>query len=146
MRKAVRYFARKITAETKKTINLCLELIQFGMSSSLISFDGKYYEYHIGEREEQGLEIVGYKSAFLADLVPSCLFEKSKTKFRPAIYHGIYRDDGLAVFKVKKKAIYIKDWLEEFQQKVNKAEGNQHLQFTAEICTKEENSPTPAKK
>ena len=46
IRKAVRYFARKLTADTKKTINLCLELINFGMSSTLISFDGEYYEYH----------------------------------------------------------------------------------------------------
>ena len=45
-RKAVIFFARKLTAETKKTINLCLELIHFGMGSTLISFDGKYYKYH----------------------------------------------------------------------------------------------------
>ena len=47
-RKAVRFFARKLNAETKKTINLCLELIHFGMSSTLISFDGEYHEYHGG--------------------------------------------------------------------------------------------------
>ena len=51
IRKAVRYFARKLTAETKNTINLCLELIHFGMSSATISFDRKYYEYHVGEIE-----------------------------------------------------------------------------------------------
>ena len=50
IRKAVRYFARKITKDTKKTINLFLELVHFGMSSTLISFDGEYYEYHRGER------------------------------------------------------------------------------------------------
>ena len=82
---------------------------------------------------------------FLDDLVASYLFEKAKSNFRPKIYHRIYRDDGLVVFKVKKKASEIRDWLEEFQQTGNKAAGNQHLQFTAEIWTKEENSPTPAK-
>ena len=50
IRKAVIFFAKKLTAETKKTINLCLELIHFGMSSTLISFDGEYYEYLGGER------------------------------------------------------------------------------------------------
>ena len=40
------------------------------MSSTLISFDGEYYKYHGGEREEQGLAIGG-ESAFLADLVVS---------------------------------------------------------------------------
>ena len=54
IRKAVRFFARKLTAATKKTINLCLELIRFGMSSTLISFNGECYEYHVGEREERG--------------------------------------------------------------------------------------------
>ena len=51
--KAVRYFAKKLTRETKKTINLDLELIHLGMSSKLISFDGEYYKYLGGEREEQ---------------------------------------------------------------------------------------------
>ena len=113
------------------------------MSSTLISFDGEYYEYHGGEREEQGLAIDGYESAFLADLVASYLFEKSKPFFRPTIYHGIYWNDGLVVFKGKNKASEIKDWLEEFQQTATTAAGNQHLKFTAEIWTDGANSPTP---
>ena len=52
IKKAVIFFARKLTASTKKTINICLELTQFGMSSTLISFDDKYYKYHGGEKEE----------------------------------------------------------------------------------------------
>ena len=51
IRKEVRYFARKLTRESKKTINLCLDLVHFGMSSTLIYFDGEYYEYHRRERE-----------------------------------------------------------------------------------------------
>ena len=39
IKKAARFFARKITSEVKKKINLCLDLIQFGMSLTLISFD-----------------------------------------------------------------------------------------------------------
>ena len=145
IRKAVIFFSRNLTAATKKTINLCLELIRFGMSSTLISFDGEYYEYHGGEREEQGLAIGGYESAVLADLVASYLFEKSKASFHPTTYHGIYIDDGLVVFKGNNIAREIKDWLEEFQKTVNKTAGNQQLQFTAEILTTEENSPTPTK-
>ena len=60
IRKTVIYFVIKLTAEIKKTIKLCLELIHFGMSSTLIYFDGEYYEYHGGEREKQGLAIGGY--------------------------------------------------------------------------------------
>ena len=103
IKKAVIFFARKLTSEVKKTINLCLDLIQFGMSSTLISFDGEYYEYHGREREEQRLAIGGYESVFLADLVASYLFEKASPIFRPTIYLGIYRDDGLVVFKGKKE-------------------------------------------
>ena len=90
IKRAVRYFVRTLTRETKKKINLCLDLIQFGKSSTLISFDREYYEYHGGEREEQGLAIGGYESAFLADLFASYLFEKAKPIFRLTIYHGIY--------------------------------------------------------
>ena len=68
IRKVVIYFARKLTRETKKTIKLCFDLIHFGMSSTLISFDG---EYQGREREEQGLAVGGYESVFLADLVAS---------------------------------------------------------------------------
>ena len=42
IRKAVRYIARKLTKETKKTINICLDLIHTRMISTLISFDGEY--------------------------------------------------------------------------------------------------------
>ena len=89
--------------------------------------------------------IGGYKSEFLADLVASYLFEKAKAKSILTIYHGIYRDDGLVVFKGNKKASEIRDWLEEFHKIVNKAVGNQQLQLTAEIWMTEENYPTPAK-
>ena len=76
-------FARKFTAATKKTINLFLELIFFGLSFTLISFDDEYYEFHGGEKEEQGLAIGGYQAAFLADLVASYLFDRAKARFYP---------------------------------------------------------------
>ena len=119
--KAVIFFARKLTAKTKKTINICLKLIHFGISSTLIYFDREYYEYHSRQREEQWLEIGGYKSAFLVDLVESYLFERAKAFFHPTIYHQIYRDDGVVVFNGKRNASNIRDWLEEFQKTVNKS-------------------------
>ena len=50
IKKVVILFTRKLTTATKKTINICLQLIRFRMSSILISFDGNYYEYHGGEK------------------------------------------------------------------------------------------------
>ena len=61
------------------------------------------------------------------------------------MYHGIYRDDGLVVFKVKRKASEIRDWLEEFQKTVNKAAGNQHLHFTTKNGQKKR-TPQPLRK
>ena len=59
IRKEVIFFSRKLTKATNKTINLCLELTHFGIISTLISLNGKYYEYHGGEREEPGLSMGG---------------------------------------------------------------------------------------
>ena len=67
----------------------------------------------------------------LADLVESYLFEIAKAIINPKTYHGIYLDDVLVVFKGNKSVNEIKYWLEEFQQKVKRAAGNSHLQFTA---------------
>ena len=50
IKKALRFFAITLTTATKKTINLCLELIRFGTISTLIFFDGEYYRYHGGKK------------------------------------------------------------------------------------------------
>ena len=42
IKKVMRLFASKLTAATNKTINICLEIIRFGISSTLISFNMKY--------------------------------------------------------------------------------------------------------
>ena len=71
--------------------------------------------------------------AFLAKLVTSYLFVKYKNHFLQTMYHVVYQDDGLVVFRGRKKVQEIRKWLKYFQQIVNKAAGNQHLLFTAEI-------------
>ena len=113
------------------------------MSSTLISFDGKYYEYHGEKKEEQGLAIGGYELDFLSNLVASYLFLRKPMIFsNQKNYHGIYQDYGLVVFRVKKSVKEIKYWLEEFQQTVNRSVGNQQLQFNADICTTDANTPS----
>ena len=89
--------------------------------------------------------IGGYESAFLVDLVASSPFEKSKANFHPITYHRIYIDDVLVVFTGNRSKKYFKDWLNKFQKTVNNAAGNKYLQFTAEICATEKNSPTAVK-
>ena len=98
IRKAVRFFSRRLTAATKNKINLDLDLIRFGVSSTLISFEGGYYEYHGVDNKDQGLAIWGYESAFLSNLVVSYLFEKSKNLLNRTTYQVIYCDRGLLVY------------------------------------------------
>ena len=117
IRKSVRYFSRKLTKETKKTINLCLELIHFGMSSTLICFGVEYYTYHGGEREEQWLAIGGYKSDFLSDLVASYIFEKSKANFQLTIYHRIYRYYSLVFPRVRRNQLRLNTGWKSFSKR-----------------------------
>ena len=136
---AVLYYADALPPppppETHRTINLCLDLIFFGMTNTLIAFQDEYYLYD-GDLKpaERGLTIGGYESAWLADLVMSYLLEATyDSLFDPMHFFGMYRDDGLAVFKGKLSTKEIKDWLESFQTDVNKIAGNNFLKFTAVI-------------
>eukprot|EP00957_Ditylum_brightwellii_P155430 11831044-Ditylum_brightwellii.AAC.1 len=58
-----------------------MEMIQFGMKNTLVSYCDKYFSYKGATKgkdltvEDVALAIGGYKSAFLADLVASYLFE-----------------------------------------------------------------------
>ena len=90
----------------KEHINVILEYIKFGMSNTLIDFDGQYYEYDGGkEMNERGLTICGYESAYLADMVIAYILviieDESCSLFPKLDYFKIYRDDGLALFKGK---------------------------------------------
>ena len=103
------------------------------MSSTLISFDGDYYKYHGGGEEKKGLAIGGYKSSFLSDLVAYYLFSKANNNFLRKMWHDIYEDDGLVLFKGKKSVYKIRYWLEYFQNMVNESADNQRVQFTTKI-------------
>ena len=50
------------------------------MSSTLINFQDKYYDYGEEGLETKRLIIGGYKSAFLYDFMASYLFEVTKNK------------------------------------------------------------------
>ena len=132
---AVQYYAETLPPETHKTINLCLDLIFFGMTNTIIAFKDEYFLYDGNLKpEERCLTIGGYESAWLADLVVSFLLEATyDTMFDPMHYFGIYRDDGLAVFKGKQSTNEIQEWIEAFQQDINDIAGNDFLKFTATI-------------
>ena len=91
------------------------------MSSTLITFQDKYFKYkgHSRDPDNQGLAINKYKSASLANLVASYILEKYLKEFKNTLYHGIYRDDGLIVFNSKLTQHQITHWLMKFQKQAN---------------------------
>eukprot|EP00957_Ditylum_brightwellii_P053547 4057531-Ditylum_brightwellii.AAC.1 len=114
-------------------------MVQFGMKNTLVSYGDKYFVYKGAAKEANltidnvALAIGSYKSAVLADLVASYLFEMTGSKFIEAEYKGIYRDDGLMVLVGKWNKVRIAQWLEDFQSRVNELTRGNYLQFTAEI-------------
>jgi hypothetical protein len=146
IQQAVAYFARTCTEEENETINTCLEMVRLGMSNTLVQFQGKYYVVG-GEVSswERGLTIGGYESAWFADLVAAYLLETSQDLFNEALYHGIYRDDGIAVFKGNWSEIKICEWLTKLQSKFNLTLNSNALNFTVEMWKPGENYPLKSK-
>ncbi len=135
VRKAVRYFSRHLTDDNKEIIEDCLEMIKFGMSSTLLTFIDKYYEYdgELLDPEEKGLTIGGYESAWLADLVGAYVLANTRKHFEHTSYDGLYRDDGFAIFEGKWNYNQIVQWRNEFQQSVNQLAEGDYLQFTCSL-------------
>eukprot|EP00957_Ditylum_brightwellii_P106955 8160160-Ditylum_brightwellii.AAC.1 len=73
-------------------INLCMDIVQFGMKSTLIKFQGHYYVYKGAAKDKELLDkdavlaIGAYKYSFLADIVASYVFEGTDECFRECIY------------------------------------------------------------
>eukprot|EP00957_Ditylum_brightwellii_P088761 6759449-Ditylum_brightwellii.AAC.1 len=81
-----------------------MEIVQFGMKSTLIQFRGRYFVYKGAAKDEDLLDkdvtlaIGAYESALLADIVASYVFEEREECFGKCVFRGIYRDNGLVVF------------------------------------------------
>eukprot|EP00957_Ditylum_brightwellii_P179047 13638480-Ditylum_brightwellii.AAC.1 len=72
--KALSHYARNLPDAAKETINMCMDVVQFGMKSTLIQFKGKYYVYKGATKGKElsdkdvALAIGAYEAAFLADI------------------------------------------------------------------------------
>eukprot|EP00957_Ditylum_brightwellii_P195404 14888176-Ditylum_brightwellii.AAC.1 len=97
--KALNYYARDLPATARETIDLCMDIVQFEMKSTLIQFRGRYYVYKGVAKgkelsnEDVALAIGAYESAFLANIVASYVFEKTGECFTNCVLRGIYRDN-----------------------------------------------------
>ena len=61
VRKEISYFTRNSPNNQKSTIKLCLKLIAFGVSSTLLKFGDKYFGYGEKVIETKIPEIGGYE-------------------------------------------------------------------------------------
>eukprot|EP00957_Ditylum_brightwellii_P027391 2070473-Ditylum_brightwellii.AAC.1 len=75
--------------------------------STLIQYHDQYYAYKGATKrktmvtEDIALAIGAYELVFYADIVASSIFEMTETCFLQAKHRGIYRDDGLVIFRRK---------------------------------------------
>eukprot|EP00957_Ditylum_brightwellii_P077803 5912537-Ditylum_brightwellii.AAC.1 len=76
-----------------------MDIVQFGMKSTLIQFKGKYYVYKGAAKgkelsnEDVALVIGAYEVAFLADIVASYVFKETGECFTECVFRGTYRDN-----------------------------------------------------
>eukprot|EP00957_Ditylum_brightwellii_P067473 5121492-Ditylum_brightwellii.AAC.1 len=76
-----------------------MDIVQFGMKSTLIQFRGRYYVYKGAAKgkelsdEDVALAIGAYESAFLANIVASYVFEETGECFTECVFRGIYWGD-----------------------------------------------------
>ena len=102
IQKAVNYFLRKVSKAEKEKAERCLDLVKFGMTNTLITFEDKHYIYG-GDLpvEEKVLTIGGFESACFVDLVVAYLLENARQLFKDSRYNGIYRNNGITVISKK---------------------------------------------
>ena len=146
IQKALNYYAKNLPAAARETIDLCMDIVQFGMKSTLIQFQGRYYVYKGAAKvreileEDVALAIGAYKLAFLANIMASYVFEETEGCFVKCIFRGIYRDDGLVIFTGKWTRMQIACWLSQYQTLVNRIVEGDYLQFTMEVWSPTEPS------
>ena len=90
VKKAISYFTGNLPKSQQSTVTLCLKLIVFWMSSTLLTFEEKYFEYGEKVFKTKILAIGRYKSSFLVNLVASYLFKKCNYQFKKVIWKGIH--------------------------------------------------------
>eukprot|EP00957_Ditylum_brightwellii_P067600 5131298-Ditylum_brightwellii.AAC.1 len=100
IRKALTYHTKDLPIDARRKVWKCMALVKFGMKNTLIQFRDKYYKYRgaagaSADKEDIGLAIGSFESAWLANLAASYLLEMTEDHFTETITKGIYRDDGL---------------------------------------------------
>eukprot|EP00957_Ditylum_brightwellii_P116665 8899382-Ditylum_brightwellii.AAC.1 len=91
--------------DEKKKIEWCIEMISFGMKTTLVRFQDKYFNY-VGtvkgdddNEDSNGLATRAFESAFCVDLCATYVFEMADKLLKTMGFKEIYRDNGILVSK-----------------------------------------------
>ncbi len=105
------------------------------MGNTIVIFRDKYYEYGMDPNpDQQGLTNGGFKSAFLADLDATYIFDKLSNLMTEHVkFLGIYCDNEQIIFWGNRSDGWLHNWMKIFQQEVDWLLGTFDLQFTMEI-------------
>jgi hypothetical protein len=104
------------------------------MGNTLLTFVDKYYEYGGNlDVEDRGLTIGGYKLAWLTNLCMAYVTDNSRDFLDELVYKGIYRNNGIAIFKGLVTTSEVAKWLGIFQARVNNLADSKFLEFTTEV-------------
>eukprot|EP00957_Ditylum_brightwellii_P119350 9105072-Ditylum_brightwellii.AAC.1 len=80
--KALNHYAKNLPTTARETIDLCMNIVQFGMKSTVIQIRHQYFVYQGAVKgkelsdEDVALAICAYKLAFLANIMASYIFEE----------------------------------------------------------------------
>eukprot|EP00957_Ditylum_brightwellii_P189236 14403764-Ditylum_brightwellii.AAC.1 len=135
------YYGQNLQPKEKSTIKKFIEMIAFGMKSTLIRYKDEYFNYKgvVGEnkndtnKDENGLLIGLYEAAFCADVGTTYVYEMNKKILDKLRFSGAYRDDRLTIFNEHLSLRQVIHWFRQFQLRVNKLVGGDFFQFTAEV-------------
>jgi hypothetical protein len=131
----VQYYASHLEPLKQEQICKCLDILKFGMGNTIVSFLNKYYEYSIDpDPDRRRLTIEGFKSAFLADLEATYIFDKlNHLLARHVHFIGAYQDDKIIIFHGKHSNEWLSNWLCTFKCKTDHLLDTVDIQFTMEI-------------
>jgi hypothetical protein len=131
----VKHYASVLLQLKQKQINKCLDILCFSMGNTIVSFQNKYYEYGVdSDPDRHGLTIGGFKSAFLANLEATYIFDKLNMLLTQHVrFIGTYQDDKIIIFWSQRTTRWLTQWLNIFQRKVDDLLRTKDIQFTMEI-------------
>eukprot|EP00957_Ditylum_brightwellii_P055442 4200966-Ditylum_brightwellii.AAC.1 len=116
-------------------------MIAFGMKTTLVHFQDKYYNYNgvvkenggIENKDNNGLAIGAFEVAFFIDIGATYIYEMCKEIIKTFKYMGMLCDDGLTIFQGQSSIKQTISWFCDFQLQVDEVVGSIFFQFTVEL-------------